>query len=406
LNRLKKPSLPERQLALINYKKMWRAGRLLSSSVARVVIADIISPSITAKKWRATPTLDVIRSIASWLKLAHTNGMDGGISNGYYLLRGWLAPHVETNGYTIPTLLQAATILGEKEYATVAIHMAEWELRQQLPNGAFPSIKGKNLAFDTAQILQGLLSAYRHTSNHDFLEAAVKAGDWLVSNQEADGSWVRVSFWERPHAYHTRVAWSLLQLFELVNKPIYQDAAIRNIEWVCRQQHPDAWLPFCEFREGSAALTHTIGYALEGLIECSRLLPRPMCDVVLQKAIAIANRLLSIWNNSRFMSAELSAGWEIASRYSCLTGNAQIALSWLKLFTLTGDKSFYEAAVNLNALTCATVYINRGPEHLRGAVKSSQPIYAPYLPLNYPIWAAKFLLDSLMEQWQLSRNIA
>ncbi len=60
--------------------------------------------------------------------------------------------------------------------------MAEYELSVQLPNGGFPGFQNKAtanapaVAFDTGQIVFGLLAAYSETGDDRFMTAAEASG--------------------------------------------------------------------------------------------------------------------------------------------------------------------------------------------------------------------------------------
>jgi hypothetical protein len=83
-----------------------------------------------------------------------------------------------------------------------------------------------------------------------------------------------------------------------------------------------------------------------------------------------------------------------------VTGIAQLAGIWLRLYELTGELGFREGA--LDALDLAASRQSRvdwGP--VRGAVPGSFPVYGRYAPLQYPNWATKFLVDSLQQRLAL-----
>jgi hypothetical protein len=82
--------------------------------------------------------------------------------------------------------------------------------------------------------------------------------------------------------------------------------------------------------------------------------------------------------------------------YSCLTGNAQIAGVWLRLFEISGDTRYLSAALKLNDYLKSTQDLNAFHPGVRGGIKGSQPIWGRYTPGAYVNWGAKFLADSLI----------
>ncbi len=88
-------------------------------------------------------------------------------------------------------------------------------------------------------------------------------------------------------------------------------------------------------------------------------------------------------------------------RYTCLTGNAQLAIVWLKLYRLTGDARLVNAALKLIDQVKSTQRLGSRYPGIRGAVAGSYPLWGGYERFGYPNWAAKFLADAIMLQEQV-----
>src|SRR5258706_11257379 len=149
-------------------------------------------------------------SAMQWLCRAQDMGSGGGVSIGWWLKDGWRPAYPETTGYIIPTFLEYATLADDAAFTERAIRMGTWELSIQLPSGAIrggPGTGEHPLVFDTGQVILGFMALFRETGETRWLEAAQRAGDWIVSLQEVDGSWVRGSYLGIPHSYYTHVAW-------------------------------------------------------------------------------------------------------------------------------------------------------------------------------------------------------
>ena len=85
---------------------------------------------------------------------------------------------------------------------------------------------------------------------------------------------------------------------------------------------------------------------------------------------------------------------------SCVPGNAQIALLWLRLAGVSPRKSSYRwtnSALKMLDQVKGTQSLRSRHSGIRGGVPGSSPIWGWYLRLTYPNWAAKFLADALME---------
>lgn len=151
-----------------------------------------------------------------WLKAAQDAAVGGGVAAGYHLLRGWQVPYPETTGYIIESMLDCSVRLDDPTLKDRALRMGEWLLTVQREDGSIPAMDlSTPLVFDTGQVLFGFCRLTADTGEARWREAAVRAGEWLVADQEADGSWVRHAYGNIPHTYYSRVAWGLAQLGEL-----------------------------------------------------------------------------------------------------------------------------------------------------------------------------------------------
>lgn len=186
-----------------------------------------------------------IAAAMAWLCAAQDGTADGGVSARYRLDRGWAPSYPETTGYIIPTFFAHAKRLGDEQFHTRALRMTDWLLPLQLESGAFPGHDvGKApqpIVFNTGQIMLGLLSAFHETQQHKYLRAAMRAGDWLVAIQEPNGSWLKHTYLNRVHTYHTRVAWPLLELWVATGHERYRETAIKNLDWALGNQLPNGW---------------------------------------------------------------------------------------------------------------------------------------------------------------------
>jgi len=127
-----------------------------------------------------------------WLCRAQDVTGCGGVSGGYHYHDGWQPPYPETTGYIIPTFLRYAAFNGDESYIERAVRMGDWELEIQLPSGAVRGGIGTNdypIVFNTGQVILGWTSLYGETKESRFLNAAIRAADWLLSIQDPDGKW-------------------------------------------------------------------------------------------------------------------------------------------------------------------------------------------------------------------------
>ncbi|MGE0131175.1 MAG: hypothetical protein AB7U82_24105 [Blastocatellales bacterium] len=337
-----------------------------------------------------------------WLCRAQDRYGGFGVSAGYSFLDGWYPPYPETTGYLIPTFYDYADLTGKEEFRDRAGRMADWEIEVQLPCGGVQGghYVGSNsdrqpVVFNTGQVILGWLRAYSETANEKYLNAAIRAGDWLLSVQSPDGAW-RLDgpvVYTTVHAYDARTAWSLIEIDALVNGGKYAEAGRCNLDWTLAQQQENGWFRNNNFNIECQPPTHSISYVMEGLIESERLTGEAR---YLNAAIKTARKLASLFETWGAMPGELDGDWNAVGNYSCLTGNAQIAGVWLQLFQKTGEEFFLYMAIKLNNDVKAAQRLRSLHPGVRGGVRGSLPLHGRYQPYCYPNWAAKFLADSLM----------
>jgi hypothetical protein len=250
------------------------------------------------------------------------------------------------------------------------------------------------VTFNTGQILMGLAAGVREFGN-SYVGAMTRAADWLADTQDPDGCWRR---FPTPFAapgekvYETHVAWGLLEADRARSNDRYRRAALANVDWALTHQSANGWFDSCDLEDPVAPLTHTLGYALRGVIEAYRTSKAP---VYLECARKTADGLLSALEPDGRLPGRLDRRWRGKVRWACLTGIAQIAACWLLLYQETADKKYRDAAVLSNRFVRRTVRID-GPLDSRGGVKGSFPVDGGYGQYQYLNWAAKFLVDSLL----------
>ena len=135
-----------------------------------------------------------------------------------------------------------------------------------------------------------------------------------------------------------------------------------------------------------------MGYALRGVIEAYRFSRE---EYFLRAARKTADGLLMATGRDGFLPGRLNSDWHGTVGWACLTGSVQIASCWLILYGYTGDMRYQEAACAVNRYVRRTVKVDGSPE-IRGGVKGSFPVDAPYGVYQYLNWACKFFIDSNM----------
>lgn len=343
-----------------------------------------------------------VEVMGEWLLAAqaHSTTADGGYARHYSIASGWGQSYPETTGYIIPTLLALDARQGDSRYRESAQRALDWCRDIQFESGAFQGgiIRAEPLVpvtFNTGQILIGLAAGV--TAFDDYHDSARRAADWLVETLDDDGCWRRFPTpFAKPgeKTYETHVAWGLLEAARALDRPDYGDAALRNIRWAIGKQRPNGWFADCCLTDPGAPLTHTLGYALRGIIEGYRYAP---ADDLLASAELTAGALIDCLEDSGRLAGCFREDWRPAATWSCLTGAVQIAACWFLLHGITNDARYREAAERATAFVRRTLHVD-GPPGLRGGVKGSYPVDGDYGRHECLNWAAKFAIDAnLME---------
>jgi hypothetical protein len=220
-----------------------------------------------------------------------------------------------------------------------------------------------------------------------------KAADWLVNTQDKDGCWRQFgSPFVVPgdKAYHTHIAWGLLEAEKVDPGRNYGHAAMANICWAITQQQPNGWFKNCDLNMPERPLTHTLGYTLRGIIEAYLFSPDPY---LLTAVRLTADSLLATMEPDGYIAGRFLSDWQPAEDWVCLTGTVQIAICWLLLYQITGEDRYRQAAF------IANLYVRRrmsttGPEYERGGIKGAFPVSGSYGSYSYINWACKFFVDA------------
>jgi hypothetical protein len=314
------------------------------------------------------------------------------------LISGWAASYPETTGYIIPTFLEESARTGDSDLAHRARKATDWLLSIQLEEGAFqggmvdqtPKVP---VTFNTGQILLGLAHAAREFKEEKYVDGMHRAARWLVDSQDPDGCWRKHS---SPFAapgektYETHVAWGLFEADRAAPGQGYGDAGIRQVEWALTKQRENGWLDDCCLSNPQAPLTHTLGYALRGILEAYRLTGQ---DRFLEAGLRTARGLLPCIDSTGRLPGRLDSSWRGIVKWVCLTGNAQIAHCLLMIYDWTGDRGFLDAGIRANGFVRRTV-VTEGNPGVVGGIRGSHPVSSAYGTFEMLNWAAKFFIDA------------
>ena len=363
---------------------------------------EILKDSINFKNKIYSNERHVNKAI-EWLLTAQNSNKDGGVAALYSLYQGWHVSYSETTGYIIPTMFNYYEKTKNRSIRKNALRMAEWELTKQLPSGAFPGGATGNkefpIVFNTGQVIFGMVRAYQEIKQQKFKSSAIKAANWLVSIQNKEGCWDKNTYLNRAHTYNTRTAWALLRVHKMTKKEIYKKSAIKNIEWALKQQFDNGWFKNNTFHKNQEPLLHTIAYSIRGILEAGIYLKNKGYINAAKKS---ADLLMEKQKKDGSLAGSFDQNWNCNVSWSCLTGNSQTAIIWLRLHSLTKNKKYLISAKKINQFVKSTQNIYSRNKGIKGGIKGAYPIYGRYAPFCYINWAAKFFVDALMLEDDLS----
>ena len=358
---------------------------------------------------RVSSNLDVSLHIAAataWLIRAQDAGDDRGVSYGAELGKNFLPSYPETTGYIIPTFLNLADYRRDSQYLRRAIEMGDWEISIQMPSGAVMAGRVNKqdpqpAIFNTGQVLLGWSALLKKTKEERFRRAGIRAADWMLSNQEPDGNWIRGnSPYANPNAtlYNVKAAWGVAEFGIVSDIPACMSAALRSAEYTLRFQHPNGWFEDCCLTDPHHPLLHTIAYTMQGLLGIGRLAGRADLIAAVEKC---AQSLLKLMDGEGFIPGRVDRQFGGTVNWCCLAGSAQTSIVWAELYEITGKLEYRNGAQRINQYLMSRHDITSPYLTIRGGVTGSWPVwgdYGQYMVLN---WATKFLVDALLAQEQL-----
>lgn len=361
------------------------------------------------------PDGDHLAACAQWLRTAQSATGGRGVSASYNLLMdSWEVADPETTGYIIPTLLQFARLSKREDFRKWAGEMGDWEIDIQSPEGGAGEPVGvyglQPRVFNTSHVMLGWLALFQETKESRYLDAARKAGDWIVASQDEDGKWSR-STYRGPRSYKVRVAWALLELHFATQDVRYRSSAEKAIAWTLNQARPSGWFANTSLTEAGKPWTHLIGYTLVGLAKICRMngitFDRESTLQLLERAaegICRCYRMKRQEGNPPLfgLPGTLDESWWSMDNDTSLTGNAQLAFFLREMSFLKGNAEFVMVADGLvNDLKQLQLMDGITNPNFHGALAGSYPIGTGYCAHSLPNWGTKFFADCLIQKQAL-----
>jgi len=367
-------------------------------------IKQLIKDKLGASSQPAQAIEQHLKAAADWLLQAQRGTPDDGVAHSYDIRAGkWNASYPETTGYIIPTLYDYARHYQAPQYAQAAYRMTRWECDIQMADGGVRAgtMDAEIVAptiFNTGQALFGWASAYTETGEEGFRVALTRAADWLLAAQDEDGAWRRFASpftTSKLNSYNTRSAFGLVRTAQALGDERYLQGAVANVDWTLGRAKENDWLPDNCLAQNpdQSALTHTLAYSIRGILEVGLAAGR---DDHIERALRMARRVAAGQRRDGALPAYYTPDWRTRSNWSCVTGNSQMAINWLRLARITGETGLIEHARRANRFNMSIQDLCTDDLNVRGALKGSHPVNGGYMTYRYPNWATKFFMDGLM----------
>ncbi len=347
-----------------------------------------------------------LRAAAEWLVRAQDAGGDRGVSYGADFGGPFLASYPETTGYIIPTFLKLADHYGDASFRARALEMGRWESEIQMECGAVmggrADAEPTPAVFNTGMVLLGWSALQGREADPTFLASLRRASAWLLAQQDPDGAWRKGnSRFANPETtvYNVKAAWGLCEAGRAAGMPEAVEGAVRNAEFCVSRQSPNGWYRDCCLRDASQPLLHTVAYAMQGLIGIGVSAERP--DFV-EAAARTADRLLERMDGDGFLPGCIGPDFEGTVDWCCLTGTAQTAIVWGRLFALTGRTAYREGMIRANRYLIRHHDRDNPDPRLRGGVPGSWPVWGEYGRLKVLNWATNFFVEALLLEASLA----
>lgn len=361
----------------------------------KLIRAAVAAPMLmkTALARSAAGDAERLAAAAGWLLAAQRAAGGGGYAHSFNLVHGWQPPYPETTGYIIPTMRRLWTSTGETAYRHSMAAAAGWLSSIQAADGSFADLQGRAQVFDTGQILIGFNDLAERVPELWHREAHTGAARWLLSVQEADGSFVLHAYNGIPHSYYARVGAALAVAGRVLGEPAVRDAGIANLRWTVAQQDGNGFFRHLSFDEAPPFL-HTMIYVIEGLLDGAE---ETRDATFRDAAVRFAERLRAIAReHDGILCSQYRPDYSIANREKCLTGLAQWAAVCFRLARSTGASGWRDEGRKTLDFVAARQILT-SDERLNGGVPGSAPITGRYMRAAIPNWGVKFFIDALLE---------
>jgi len=277
----------------------------------------------------------------------------------------------------------------------VPLNLAEWLTSIQRSDGAFPGSYGKfdqqpPVVFNTGQVLLGLIEFYIRMPELEIFNSSRRAAEWLVSVQDDDGAWRQFSRFQ--YSSNTRTAWALIWFGILFDDRSFIEAGKKNVKFALSLQQDSGYFLQNGFSDSEYAYTHTIAYAIRGILESALLTDNHQWMEAAERGYDLIVRLIE--DDGRL--GEIDEKSHVNETFVCLPGNCQLSVIGSKLYILKNREEHKLSASKLLEFVRSKQLRSSDPS-VNGGITGSWPLRGKYNPFEIPNWGVKFFIDAILE---------
>ncbi|MBS1764866.1 MAG: glycoside hydrolase family 127 protein [Bacteroidetes bacterium] len=336
--------------------------------------------------------------------------LPGGGSAAKYsmMFNKWFPSYPETTAFWINTLIYLqrekkeifSSVFGNQP---IIEDLIKWLLTTQRKDGTFPGSYGdfKNQpprVFNNGQIIFALTDYYQHFGNEKCLEAAKQSADWILRVQDNDGAWRQFTL--NQLSSNTRTAWALIKLGMLTGEKKYIQSGKANINFAITLQDKNDYFVSNGFDENEIPSTHTIGYALRGIVGAGIDLNDDHWINTVERAF---KRIMPLVKEDGYLTGELDEEWKSDAAFCCLPGNCQLSVVGFVLASHTQQKEYAVTASKLLSYVKEKQLLSHSPM-VNGGISGSWPVSGGYCAYDIPNWASRFFVDALILEEQFKNR--
>lgn len=326
---------------------------------------------------------------------------------------GWAGISTTATASAIRALARYGAFAGDSQALQAASQLA-FQLRQlQREDGAFPGgeQRSKELpapsVFETGEAISALLELHTRTPDAGLLDAARKAGRWLVRNLNfAARQWTsHCCHPTSTPAYYTEVCAAMLELAKHTHEHSLHETAETVLDTLASQCNEVGG-----FRNWGRDLTdtahlHYIAGTLIGFAACGQMLGTtgaPYTGV----AKRISDRLRADQDARGSLAGAYDEIFDADAWYACPSGTAKLASYWLAEWRRSGSTAVLNAAMHAIVQAVDAQEVSPMEADCEGAVGGSRPLSGHHARFRYPAYAtANMVLAAIDAHEALTRIV-